>query len=156
VFRRILVAVDGSRAAERALADGAEMAAAVDGTLTALTVVPHMSSWSLGGGEYGPTTSVQALDEVREQNDYEYKEMLDAAVAAIPAKVAVTKVVSHGRPADTIVEHAIKDKQDLIVIGSRGRSDFKVLLLGSVSHHVLQTSPVPVLVVHADAPDVAS
>ena len=46
-----------------------------------------------------------------------------------------------GRPADTIVAAAERDKADMIVMGSRGFSDLKGLLLGSVSHKVSHLAP---------------
>ncbi|WP_049927342.1 universal stress protein [Halopiger goleimassiliensis] len=52
-----------------------------------------------------------------------------------------------GSPAQEIVDFAAADDVDHVVIGSRGRSGFKRLLLGSVAEVVVRHSPVPVTVV---------
>jgi len=57
----------------------------------------------------------------------------------IAAKAGVKKTASiivEGEPADTIFSLATSNKADMIIMGSRGLSDFKGLLLGSISHKV--------------------
>ena len=48
----------------------------------------------------------------------------------------ISTVISGGDPADVILESAKSKKADMIILGSRGLSDFKGLVLGSVSHKV--------------------
>jgi nucleotide-binding universal stress UspA family protein len=88
------------------------------------------------------------LSDLNQQIRQEYETMLDAAMATVPNDVPVTTILKHGAAESAIAEEAGTREHDLIVMGSRGRGELRSLLLGSVSHHVLQASPFPVLVVH--------
>ena len=55
--------------------------------------------------------------------------------------------IKDGRPADVIVQTAIDDHVDLIVLGSRGLGGIKQLFLGSVSDRVADEARCPVLIV---------
>ena len=61
--------------------------------------------------------------------------------------VAYHALAIPGRRAQTIKDTAISEKAELIVMGSRGRTDLEGLLLGSVTSQVLQIAPCPVTVV---------
>lgn len=55
--------------------------------------------------------------------------------------------IVNGNEGFSIVSFAKKKRADLIVMGSRGRSNIKELLLGSVSHYVVHKAPMPVLII---------
>jgi universal stress protein A len=71
------------------------------------------------------------------------------------AKIGVQEIVREGYPASVIEDEALQQKVDLIVIGSRGLSGLKHLLLGSIAERVVQKSHCPVLTVNhpEDEPD---
>jgi hypothetical protein len=72
----------------------------------------------------------------------EYQTMLDSALDTIADDVPINKILTRGPARPSIVAEASANDHDLIVMGSRGRGELRSLLLGSVSHHVLQASRV--------------
>lgn len=146
MFRHVLVPVDGSRQAARALEEAADLVLLTNARLTVMTCMPSASKSKLTGR---PAFGVD-LNDLR-QAERDYQSLLDTAVDALPADLPVAKLLKRGRPAETIVAEAIDGRHDLIIMGSRGHGDVHALLLGSVSHQVLHTSPTAVLLVH-DAP----
>lgn len=127
------------------------MAQANNGRLTVMAVVPDSNVWALN---FGYEAAVDA-NGASHQIERDYQAMLDAAVDTVPDDVPVIKVLKHGAAGTTIVDVAGAGHHDLIVMGSRGRGELRSLLLGSVSHRVVQSSPVPVLLVHVMAEQVS-
>jgi nucleotide-binding universal stress UspA family protein len=150
MFRNILVAIDGSPHARRALEEAVDLAEAARARLTVITCVPDPAAWLIGGSPYSGGIDFAALSREAEQ---EAQTVLDQAVETIPDDVPVTKILAHGRPAERILEQAEKGRHDVIVMGSRGRGEVRSLLLGSVSHEVLNASHTAVLILHAQPHD---
>jgi nucleotide-binding universal stress UspA family protein len=144
MFRKILVCVDCSDHAQRALDEAIDIARAGNGRITILTAVNHPPAWAASSIATN-AAAVSALDLEREA-----VQVMREAVARVPADVPVTTVVSR-RPIRTALMRAVKSGDyDLLVMGSRGRRALAASLLGSVSHYALNHSPIPVLIVHAD------
>ena len=146
MFHRLLIAFDDSSHARRALVEAVELAETNNAALTLLTVAPDVHDMVLGYA--APPAN---FEDVRHQIELGFHAMLEGAVDTVPADLPVRKILGRGDAAQAILHEARSGNYDLIVMGSRGRGELRSLLLGSVSHHVLQASPVPVLVVHASA-----
>jgi nucleotide-binding universal stress UspA family protein len=144
MFRNILVSVDGSEHARRALDEAIDIATAGNGRITILTAVNQPPAWA-ASSIVTSAACLTALDLEREA-----VETMRDAIARVPADVPVTTLVSR-RPIRLALMKALESgTYDLLVMGSRGRRALAASLLGSVSHYALNHSPVPVLIVHAD------
>jgi nucleotide-binding universal stress UspA family protein len=148
-LKRILVPVDGSENASRALQVGIELARKFDATLFVLTVTPRNVTAQGVASEYlGDSGAVQMYYEemdrrseriLADSTDLTRKFGLnDVRTEAVPEFDSVTK---------QILESAEKEKIDLIVIGTRGLSGFRKLLLGSVSSGVVTHAHCNVMVI---------
>jgi len=143
MFKRILVAYDGSPHADRALSEAADLARVNDGELTVLSVVPRLASWITAGPVPPPVNLGQLQGEIEEA----YRRDLQEAVDGLPDEIRVTSKLATGHAGPEIVDQVRAGKNDLVVVGSRGRSEVESLFLGSVSQHVSHASPIPVLIV---------
>lgn len=135
-LRRIVVGVDGSPGAERALCWAASEAQLHGSLLEVVTAW----SWSAGRGEMvadvapGENLEAAACD------------ILQRSVAEIaPAQVRVDGTVREGYAPAVLLDMA--QEADLLVVGSRGRGRAAEMVLGSTSHHCIHRSPVPVVIV---------
>lgn len=145
MFQRLLIAFDKSPHAEQALTEAIDLARTNNAELTVMTVSPEPVEWTLESAGYVPSVDIERHGETERS----YRALLADTVATVPDDIPVKTILSYGAAGPAIVEAADAGDYDLVVIGSRGRGALRSLLLGSVSHHVLQASPLPVLVVHA-------
>ncbi|MGJ7541984.1 universal stress protein [Variovorax sp. LT1R16] len=145
MFKRILIATDGSALSRKAVASGISLAATHGAELVALTVVPrYPMNYFEGAMVFAP----EDIARIEKQWTTAAEEML-AAVDARAQRVGVkvkTVTVRSDRVAEAIIAAAQKQQCDLIVMASHGRKGVKRLLLGSETQHVLTHSSLPVLV----------
>jgi len=154
MLSKILVPVDGSTQAERALDYAIFLAKTCGASLGTIHVVQPPTTWPVSPGWSPPTSpdnlvhderqTYRRMIEVIEANGNGILAMAEAKVKA--AGLTVEKIIESGHPADRIVKVASDNGYDLIVMGSRGNSGIKEVLLGSVSHHVCQHAKCSVLI----------
>lgn len=145
MFQSILVAVDGSPDAHAALAQAIDLAEAKHAHLTLFTAVAKPPVEAYWGGD----GAVAA--EIATRADADADAVLRAAVDDVPDELPVTSILNREPVRPALIHQIRAGRHDLIVMGSRGRGALRSALLGSASHYVLNHSPVPVLIVHADA-----
>jgi nucleotide-binding universal stress UspA family protein len=140
MFHSILVAVDGSRAAAKALEEAIDLARREGARLTLIAVAAPPRVRITVPPYVVPFVSDDELER-------EAREIVERAEAHVPEDVPASTVVRRGPAAKAILERVEAGEHDLVVMGSRGLGPAGSLILGSVSRAVLGESPVPVLIV---------
>ena len=144
MFRKILVAVDGSAHADAALAQAIDLAESEHAELTVMTAVTAIPATSYAA----PSAVMPGLLEAVQADA---AAILRAARDEVPGDLPVRAVLSERPVRDALIREIDEGGHDLVVMGSRGRGAVRSALLGSVSHYVLHHSRVPVLIVHAES-----
>jgi nucleotide-binding universal stress UspA family protein len=142
--KKYLVAVDGSDHAWKATDVAATLAKAAKAELILLHILPH-EALPEGFERWGDQEGVSLAEmrarfrESRSQGDAVVEEA-KAHAKKLGVQRIETKVIE-GDAAVEIVEVARTEKADMLFLGSRGMSDVRGMLVGSVSHKVLHLSP---------------
>jgi len=146
-FTKILVPIDGSKNADKALSKALVISEKFDSELILIHVISDfiLDFSTTAEGFQIPNTAVMKIrTAVREQA----KKMMAERLSRVQKKkINCESVILIGDIGSEIIQHAEKDNVDLIVMGARGLGKFKQLLLGSVSNKVVISSPCSVLIV---------
>jgi nucleotide-binding universal stress UspA family protein len=143
--RRILVATDFSGGAERALTVGTELAQAFHATIDILHVCPPVSHVSAQpvSGVFPAAPSPTDLETIG-------RSLAELAGRVSEAGVECRTAIVEGDPAKMIIAQTASVGGDLIVMGTRGRTGLRRLIMGSVAEATLRRAVTPVLVVPSE------
>jgi len=142
VYSKILVCVENSPFANKALSHACEIAKNSDSQLYLIYVVYNPTS----GLRLG-TSLIDRSEFVKMFRDHGKKVLKKASKLAAKNGVKAKTVMKEGNVANEIIKFTKKERIDLIAIGSRGLSRLPRFVLGSVSNKIANYAPCPVLIV---------
>ena len=149
MFKRILIATDGSKNGEKAAKAGIELAK-LSGGKVIIVYVADIGKYMPSAGIISPFGGVSpdAIDNVvasiREAGE---KATLQVDELARASGVTSERLIVEGNPASEILRIAEDEKIDVIVMGSIGKTGLEKFLMGSVAEKVVHNSKLPVLIV---------
>lgn len=139
MFRKILVANDGSEGAKKALHAAIDMAKRYEAELHEISIEEHLPHYAATVGE--------VVEAKQEAADYYRKVTKEAEAAALAQEIRLTSHVVPGHEVETIVRFAKEHGFDLLVIGFMGHSRVFERIWGGTSQNLARLSPCSVLVV---------
>jgi len=159
MFKRILVPLDGSRTSAQALPYAVEIAKRFGAELMLVHVVEAATASSGGRAPAGVGTSsavteiaAEAAQAQDKRNMARAKRYLgDKLRSAVERGVKGSVHVMTGTPARSILEFCKKEKVDLVVLTTSGKSGIKRAIWGSVADQLIRDPSVPELVIRPGA-----
>jgi nucleotide-binding universal stress UspA family protein len=147
MFRRILVPVDGSTTANKALETALQIAKQSEGQIRVVNALDELAY--IGGSEF-PGNIIQIAREQAQKT-------LDAALADAQAVGVPADKLLIEQPAQRLgntIAKAVEDwNADLVVVGTHGRRGIGRVLLGSGAEQIIRQARVPVLVIRGEGED---
>ena len=145
MYKRILIATDGSELSHKAVDHAIGLAALCQAELIAVTVVPHYPRSYFDGSLPLTNDEVERVEKHWSEGGHKILETVQTAAKAQGVTLSDV-VVKSDLVADALIETAKTQKADLIVMASHGRKGMSRLLLGSETQQVLTHTSIPVLV----------
>ena len=141
----VMVALDGSELSEAVVPLASTIAAKMNAELQFVRVSPMAYHSAMGDAGIYYTSPVSYSRAADFAGEYLEPFVERAKLAGIDASMRTPT----GSPANTLIAVADENKNTMIVIGTRGQSGFKRLIVGSVTDKVIRSSSHPVLVIPA-------
>src|SRR5699024_111092 len=138
MYKKILLAVDGSEHSLRATEEASKIASLVKDSHIEIDLVAEFSK---AKDEILHSQGKEELEVSRRKKLLPTEEQLKSRNLDYDINIL------HGEPGPTIIKHANEGNFDLAVIGSRGLNTLQEMVLGSVSHKVVKRVDCPVLIV---------
>jgi nucleotide-binding universal stress UspA family protein len=145
MYRHVLCAYDASPAADAALTDAIDLAAAMRARLAIVTVIERPPAGVAAAG-VDPQTLSRTIE-------HEAEVRLRAAAERVPDDVPLTTLLRSGHASKEILKAATEMGADVLVLGTRGRGRVTANLFGSVAAGVHYHTRLPMLVVSRPAED---
>jgi nucleotide-binding universal stress UspA family protein len=148
IFRKIMIATDGSELIKRAVDLAIEIAKLSEAKLYAVHMI------ALEGNSIIHSRGKEQKKALKEQLIVEGKKATDYVEnIGRTANVRVESTILEGNPANEIIDFAEKNDIDLIVMGTHGKTGTQRFLIGSVSENVVRHSEKAVLVARGESAD---
>ncbi len=145
MYKRILVATDGSKLSQQAVEHAINLADLTGAEVVALKVIPRYPQTYFEGGVALAAAEVARIEKQWQEEGMAAVNAVKSAGQLLEVKVKPVTVKSD-LISEAIIATAKRNKCDLIVMASHGRKGIKRLLLGSETQQVLTHSHIPVLV----------
>ena len=148
MYKRIVVAIDGSKTSDTALGEAIKLADESAATLLLLHVCEEMPvMWQPDAMSVVPIQDIlKSIADAGAALLEKHKDIVASQGILVETKLVETV---GGRTGSIISEEAQKWFADLLVIGTHGRKGFEHFLMGSVAEGVIRTATMPVLLVRA-------
>ena len=148
-FKKIMIATDGSECSKIATDRGIELAKLSGGTVYAVHVVSSAYlSASIDGDSFSTMNVNPYWEQIREAWITQGQQAVNSVKNLGEMKgINVMPVLLEGDPANELIKYADKEKMDIIIMGTQGKTGLDRLLMGSVAGNLVRHSKIPVMVV---------
>ncbi len=152
MYKKVLVALDGSEPSNNALKQAVAIATKFKAKLIMLAVVQRVMIPIFPDEGFGgvPLSAAKDMAQYQDKMRSVYQTVLNEAETKITQQhpdLKIEAILMEGRPSGTITDFAEENDVDLIVMGSRGIGGYTGWILGSTSRRVVDSCTKPILIV---------
>jgi nucleotide-binding universal stress UspA family protein len=146
-FKKIMIATDGSACSKLAADKGIEFARLTEGKVYAVHVLSNAYLSAMDGEAY-PSMGLNPWESIQEEFQKQGQQAVDYVKDRGEMKgVSVEPVLLEGNPSEELIRYAEKEKMDIVIMGTLGKTGLDRFLLGSVTGNVIRHSKIPVMVI---------